>query len=63
MCHCLLDNILIFSQSWEEHVRQLRQVFDTLLLKLLCHLDIQAISSLLLLYQKDNENQVTQVLV
>ena len=25
-----LDNILIFSQSWEEHVKQLWQVFDTL---------------------------------
>ena len=24
------DDILIFSWSWEEHVRQLRQVFDTL---------------------------------
>ena len=26
-----LDYILIFSRSWEEHVKQLRQVFDTLL--------------------------------
>ena len=25
-----LDDILIFSRSWEEHVRQLWQVFDTL---------------------------------
>ena len=25
-----LDDILIFIQSWEEHVRQLQQVFDTL---------------------------------
>ena len=25
-----LDNILILSWSWEEHVRQLREVFDTL---------------------------------
>ena len=25
-----LDNILIFSRSWEEHVRQIQQVFDTL---------------------------------
>ena len=25
-----LDDILIFSQSWEVHVRKLRQVFDTL---------------------------------
>ena len=25
-----IDNILIFSRSWEEHVKQLRQVFDTL---------------------------------
>ena len=25
-----LDDILIFSRSWEEHVKHLRQVFDTL---------------------------------
>ena len=25
-----LDDILIFSRSWDEHVKQLRQVFDTL---------------------------------
>ena len=25
-----LDDILIFSQSWEEHVKQLRKIFDTL---------------------------------
>ena len=25
-----LDDILIFSRSWEERVKQLRQVFDTL---------------------------------
>ena len=25
-----LNNILIFSQSWEEHVKQLRKIFDTL---------------------------------
>ena len=25
-----LDDILIFIRSWEEHVEQLRQVFDTL---------------------------------
>ena len=25
-----IDDILFFSRSWEEHVKQLRQVFDTL---------------------------------
>ena len=25
-----LDDILIFSQSWEEHVKNIRQVFDAL---------------------------------